>query len=139
MGVEIDMAQRAWYVATLESECSGDIDLMYQEYPSTPDEPFLASTEGSYYKVQMTRVRKEKRITQVPYTPGVPVNTFWDIANSDARWQPAPVHRVHRGMGRALQLLCRRATENRLRVGYAPSPARRQPRSPGAGYQPVAG
>ena len=56
---------------------------MWQEYPSTSAEAFQRSTEGCYYSVQMTKARKEKRITTVPHTPGIPVNTYWDIASGD--------------------------------------------------------
>ncbi len=56
---------------------------MWQEYPSTPAEAFQKSTEGTYYKKQITQARKEKRFTKVPHYPGIPVNTFWDIGNSD--------------------------------------------------------
>lgn len=79
----ISPAQRAWWISTRDETFSGQDERMWQEYPSTPAEAFQQSTEGTYYKVQMTAARKEKRITTVPYHPGIPVNTFWDIGNSD--------------------------------------------------------
>lgn len=75
--------QRAWWVSTRDTDFGGQPELMWQEYPSTPAEAFQQSTEGCYYSVQMTRLRKEKRICAVPYQEGVVVNTFWDIGNSD--------------------------------------------------------
>lgn len=39
--------------------------------------------EGAYYAVQMARLRELGRICEVPYDPGVPVNTFWDLGRSD--------------------------------------------------------
>ncbi len=83
MGTEIDVEQRAWWISTRDNVYSGEEEKMWQEYPSTPEEAFQKSAAGCYYTVQMTKVRKEKRITTVPYTPGYPVNTFWDIGNSD--------------------------------------------------------
>lgn len=83
MGVELDGDQRNWYVATRDADFSGDPEKMWQEYPSTPQEAFQVSTEGTYYANQLAAARKEGRICRVPYTEGVPVNTFWDIGNSD--------------------------------------------------------
>lgn len=83
IGREIDEAQRNWYVATREADFSGDPEKMWQEYPSTPKEAFQKSTEGTYYAVQLAAARTSGRITRVPHVEGVPVNTFWDIGNSD--------------------------------------------------------
>lgn len=81
--VFISKRKRAWYVATRDADFAGEQEKMWQEYPSTPAEAFQQSTEGCYYTVQLTRARKEGRITTVPHTPGVPVNTFWDIGSRD--------------------------------------------------------
>lgn len=83
MGCVIDDEQRAWWCSTRDAEFSGEEDKMWQEYPSTPKEAFQRSTEGCYYTVQLTTARKQGRITTVPYRPGMPVNTFWDIGKSD--------------------------------------------------------
>ena len=80
---KISIEQRAWWVMTRDSEFSGEEEKMWQEYPSTPKEAFQKSKEGCYYTVQMTKVRKDERITTVAYRPGHPVNTFWDIGNGD--------------------------------------------------------
>lgn len=79
----IGIEQRAWWVMTRDSEFSGEEEKMWQEYPSTPKEAFQKSKEGCYYTVQMSKARKEERITSVAYRPGYPVNTFWDIGNGD--------------------------------------------------------
>ncbi len=79
----ISLGQRAWWVMTRDSEFSGEEEKMWQEYPSTIKEAFQKSKEGCYYTVQMNKVRKDGRITKVPYRPGYPVSTFWDIGNSD--------------------------------------------------------
>lgn len=83
MGCVIDPEQRAWWCITRDSEFSGAEEKMWQEYPSTPKEAFQRSTEGCYYTVQMTAARKQGRIGVVPYRPGHPVNTFWDIGSGD--------------------------------------------------------
>lgn len=79
----IDIEQRAWYISTRDNVYSGQDEKMWQEFPSTPEEPFQVSTQGCYYPVQMTKMRKEKRIGKVPFEPGYPVNSFWDIGSSD--------------------------------------------------------
>jgi len=82
METTLDDEQRAWYVATRDADFVGNEDNMKQEYPSTPKEAFEVSSEGCYYTAQLTAVRKQGRILRIPVT-GVPVNTFWDIGNSD--------------------------------------------------------
>ncbi|EBQ8762729.1 hypothetical protein BKM35_22100 [Salmonella enterica] len=79
----LSMRKRAWYVTKRKSEFSGDQQMMYQEYPSTPEEAFSVSTEGCYYTMQLADARKQGRITEVPWVPNVPVNTFWDIGLND--------------------------------------------------------
>lgn len=78
-GITLSAGQKAWYVkkaATLT-------DKMKREHPSTPDEAFEASVEGAYYRKQMAWLRQNGRITSVPWEPGIPVNTFWDLGMHD--------------------------------------------------------
>jgi len=82
MRTALDMEQRAWYVATRDSDFVGNEDNMLQEYPSTPDEAFAVSNEGCYYTLQLSQARKQGRILRIPLI-NTPVNTFWDIGNSD--------------------------------------------------------
>ncbi|AEY69590.1 putative terminase large subunit [Erwinia phage PEp14] len=98
MGCSIDIEQRAWWIATRDNDFSGEEESMWQEYPSTPAEAFQVSNKGCYYAVQMAKVRKEKRLTRVPFEPGYPVNTFWDIGAGDgtAIWFHQQVGVQHR-------------------------------------------
>jgi hypothetical protein len=82
MSAVIDDDQRAWYVATRDADFVGSEDDMLQEYPSTPQEAFEVSSEGCYYTAQLSLVRKQSRILRIPIV-NVPVNTFWDVGNSD--------------------------------------------------------
>lgn len=82
-GTTLDEQQRNWYVATRESDFSGDPEKMWQEMPSTATEAFQVSTEGCYYAVQLATARKEGRICHVPHVVGTPVSTFWDIGAGD--------------------------------------------------------
>ena len=82
LDIRIDPDQRAWYVATKRADFSGAEEKMWQEYPSFPAEAFQISTEGNYYAKDMIELRKRGGITRV-LRLDVPVNTFWDIGNSD--------------------------------------------------------
>ncbi len=82
MATKIDPDQRSWYIATKTADFSGAEELMWQEYPSTPDEAFQVSTEGNYYAKDMLELRKRGGVCRVPVLD-LPINTFWDIGNSD--------------------------------------------------------
>ncbi|MPZ36667.1 MAG: hypothetical protein GEU95_01170 [Rhizobiales bacterium] len=84
IGREISPAKRAWYVAQRDNTFSGDREIMFREYPSTPDEAFEQSTEGVYLADQLALARRQGRIGAVPYDPRVPVNTFWDLGLDDS-------------------------------------------------------
>lgn len=45
---------------------------------------FESSNEGTYYGKQMAKLAKENRLTNVPYDPKLPVNTYWDIGVGDS-------------------------------------------------------
>lgn len=97
IGIELTPGQKAWYVATRESDFSGDDSKMWQEYPGTELEAFQVSTEGCYFAKQLADARKNGRICRIPVVDG-PVNTFWDIGRSDstAIWFEQPVGLEHR-------------------------------------------
>lgn len=79
LGVELTPSQKAWYVK--KASLMGDA--MKREFPSTPDEAFEGSLEGTYYANEMMLVRKQGQITNVPWEPSRPVDTFWDLGVSD--------------------------------------------------------
>jgi hypothetical protein len=82
IGITLDAEQRAWYVATRnEFEEAGRGEKMLQEYPSTPEEAFQRSIEGTYYAKEMARMRKERRICRLPILD-MPCYTFWDIGGT---------------------------------------------------------
>lgn len=83
IGKKLSRQQRNWYIATRDADFSGDEEKMWQEYPSTVEEAFKVSTEGTYYHKQLAKARKQKRIGFFPHVEGIPVHTFWDIGNSD--------------------------------------------------------
>jgi hypothetical protein len=79
-GTKLTAEQKAWWV----KKKAGLMNDMGREYPGTPEEAFEQAIEGAIYGEQMTRIRELGRITSVPFTAGVPVNTFWDFGVGDA-------------------------------------------------------
>lgn len=78
-GEPLSRGQRAWYFK--KSQEQGD--LMWREYPSTPDEAFKASKDGAYYARLLDKADAEGRIERLPFKPGSPVYTFWDLGRND--------------------------------------------------------
>ena len=97
IGQALLAAQRAWYVATRDADYPHAPHLMWQEYPSTPEEAFQQSTEGCFYSEQLAVARSQGRVCLVP-TLDEPVNTFWDIGQSDetAIWFHQQIGMEHR-------------------------------------------
>lgn len=79
IGRKLTREQKAWY--TKKSEEQGD--KMWSQFPSTPEEAFKASIEGSYYGTLINKAEIQGRICKLPHIPGIPVNTFWDIGRND--------------------------------------------------------
>lgn len=42
------------------------------------------AVEGAIFAAEMTKAAEEHRITRVPVKEGIPVNTFWDLGQSDS-------------------------------------------------------
>jgi hypothetical protein len=81
--IVLDQEQCAWYVATRDSDYYDEPELMWQEYPSTLEEVFQKSKLGNWFARQMTTMRKEGRIKNLPVEVTTACWTFWDIGNSD--------------------------------------------------------
>lgn len=83
IGRVLTEGQRAWYVTTRRADFADEAPLMWQEYPSFPEEAFQVSTEGCYYATQIANARKQGRILKTLPLEAAPVNTFWDIGRGD--------------------------------------------------------
>ena len=55
-----------------------------EQYEQEFECSFEAALLGAYYGKLMAQATKEDRITRVPYEPGVPVYTAWDLGLDDA-------------------------------------------------------
>lgn len=78
-GIRLTTKQKAWYVVKSREQGTD----MKNEHPSTPDEAFNVTLEGTYYTQQMARMLKEGRIMKLPVIPDYKVHTIWDIGMSD--------------------------------------------------------
>jgi hypothetical protein len=70
----------------------GDLEgsaLYEQEYNCS----FEGCVPGAYYSKQLTEARAQGRICKVPHTPGVEVDTFWDLGVDDSMtiWFVQPI------------------------------------------------
>jgi len=76
-GHKIGPKYRGWYVKTKEVYR----ELMYKEYPSTSEEAFYASIEGTILGRYMIRAMEDERICDIQWDPKYPVYTVWDIGS----------------------------------------------------------
>lgn len=60
----VSYEQLNWRKRTIANKCGGDLDLFHQEYPSTPEEAFIASGRPAFD----TKALKEYEIACVPAT-----------------------------------------------------------------------
>lgn len=149
MGCVIDLWQRAWYVAKLRSECKGDVERMWREFPSTPKECWQQSSEGTWFGPQLSEARAQGRIRKhMPRLEHVPVDTFWDIGHSDgcAVWFMQHVHPEYRmikfieGWEESFASIVARMEETQFLWGthYLPHDAEAERQGVYRPYQPLA-
>ncbi|MBN9410842.1 MAG: terminase family protein [Burkholderiales bacterium] len=83
----------AWFKLRLRASASGLIDpveledarrgMTDDQYEQEFECSFEAAVAGAYYAKDIAKAEEEGRITDVPYDPGLPVFTAWDIGYSD--------------------------------------------------------
>lgn len=78
-GIALTESQKAWYAKKAKLQL-GD---MKREYPSTPEEAFEASVEGSILGQWVEDAEASGRVGRFPAEPGIPVHSFWDIGRRD--------------------------------------------------------
>lgn len=79
LGMTLPIERRHWYAK--KWELMGE--KMWQEFPSTPEEAFKSSLDGSYYASQFAKIYKDQRICTVRPEEGYPVHTAWDLGMDD--------------------------------------------------------
>lgn len=81
--VEANWRDNPWLPKELITEMEADRALHDPDkFANIWDGKYLKNTEGDFYKHEMAKVREQGRIVRIP-TLDIPVNTFWDIGNSD--------------------------------------------------------
>jgi len=79
-GIILSDAQKRWYVK--KRALNGE--KMFAEYPSTLDEAFMVSVEGSYFAKEMNKVYLTNRIMRIPHDDRLEVDTWWDLGMDDS-------------------------------------------------------
>lgn len=57
-------------------------DNIYREYPSTEEEAFNISVEGSYYGKWIMEAYEQKRVCKVPYDPKLALYASFDLGGT---------------------------------------------------------
>ena len=84
MGKAINLRQRAWYIQKRDADFIASPELIWREFPSTPEECWQTGTEGKYFAGVLAIARREGRITRLPIVKHVPVGSVWDLGASDS-------------------------------------------------------
>lgn len=81
---QINFSDNPWFPDVLEQERAHcEATRPPEEYRNIWLGEPLRTEEGAYYSDQLGKLRSEGRIRRVPYTPGIPVTTFWDLGYND--------------------------------------------------------
>lgn len=80
IGRKLSLPQKHWYVKAHDTNGEN----MFTQFPSTLEEAFSVSLEGSYYAKEMAAVYGEQRIGFYPVDPMYPVDTAWDLGMNDS-------------------------------------------------------
>lgn len=79
LNIKLSQTQKWWYASKYD-ELGEEIK---QEYPTTPDEAFEQSLEGTVYKKEYDALYNEKRVVPDLYRADLPVTVSYDIGVND--------------------------------------------------------
>lgn len=80
IGKRLEPGRRRWWCSKRH-----DLgDMVWSQYPGTPDEAFKQSTEGAYYGKQILEAWQQGRIGTLLIDPNLLAETWWDIGMGDA-------------------------------------------------------
>jgi len=80
LGLQFTAGQRLWYARTKLDQGI----FMFREYPTTPDEAFMAPVEGAVYGDIISKIRANGQIRDFLRDPSYPVYSVWDIGWNDS-------------------------------------------------------
>lgn len=58
-------------------------DMSEEEYNQELECSFYAALVGAYFGKEMAAAEREKRLTEIPYDPAIPVECWWDLGMND--------------------------------------------------------
>lgn len=73
-----------WFPEVLRIEMRTLKNRDQREYDWVYEGNCKSAVEGAVYEAEMAMLEREGRIRKVPYTHGVPVQTYWDLGHADA-------------------------------------------------------
>lgn len=83
MVVKVNYDDNPFFPEVLQKEMESD----KRKHPLTFDNVWLGkpkqAVEGAIFAAEINKANEEQRITRVPIKAGIPVNTFWDLGQSD--------------------------------------------------------
>jgi len=80
LGLTFTTGQRLWYYKTKAEQGI----FMFREYPTTPEEAFMAPVEGAIYGDIISKIRSNSQIRDYLRDPAYPVYSVWDIGWNDS-------------------------------------------------------
>jgi len=80
LGIQFTQGQRLWYYKTKAEQGI----FMFREYPTTPEEAFMAPVEGAVYGDIISKIRANGQIRDYLRDPAYPVYSVWDIGWNDS-------------------------------------------------------
>ncbi len=82
---EVNWRDNPWFPAVLEQERLKALrSLPRDDYEHIWEGKVRRVAEGAIYRHEIDALFNERRITSVPYDPGLPVHTVWDLGWNDA-------------------------------------------------------
>jgi phage terminase large subunit len=81
--VKINWQDNEWFPDVLRKEKDSLKKKNYQEYLNVWEGHCKQAVDGAIFAEEIRLASEEQRLTKVPIKSGIPVNTFWDLGQSD--------------------------------------------------------
>lgn len=81
--VYINYWDNPWFPDVLRKDMEEDKKRNYQEYLNVWEGKPKQAVDGAIFANELRLAAEQQRLTKVPIAAGIPVNTFWDLGQSD--------------------------------------------------------
>ncbi len=81
--VKVNYSDNPFFPDVLRREMESDKKKNYEQYLHVWEGQCKKSVDGAIFSEEIRKASEEQRLTKVPVAPGIPVNTFWDLGQSD--------------------------------------------------------